>query len=111
MAIAFAAEPRDLRIEAAQAADELLNVSGVDASFVLFPFEGKISISARSFGRINVQLVMEKIGGGGHLTMAGAQLAGVTVEQARQKLLDAIDEFSRERGILAAKKADDSAGS
>lgn len=111
MAIAVSEQPGDLRIEAAQAADELLNVSGVEASFVLFPFNGKINISARSFGRVNVQLIMEKIGGGGHLTMAGAQLSGDTVEQARKKLLAAIDEFSRERGVLAADKAEESAGS
>ena len=109
MAIAAAEDSKDLRIEAAQAADELLNICGVEASFVLFPFEGSINISARSFGRINVQIIMEKIGGGGHLTMAGAQLPGETVEQARKKLIRAIEEFSRERGVLAAKKADDSA--
>ncbi len=110
MAIAVSEQPGDLRIEAAQAADELLNVSGVEASFVLFSFEDSINISARSFGRINVQIIMEKIGGGGHLTMAGAQLSGETMEQARRKLLDAIDEFSRERGVLTVSKAEDSAG-
>ena len=110
MAIAVSEQAGDLRIEAAQAADELLNVSGVEASFVLFPFEGSIHVSARSFGRINVQIIMEKIGGGGHLTMAGAQLPGETVEHARRKLFDAIDEFSCERGVLTSSKAEDSAG-
>jgi len=109
MAISSTDEPRDLRIEAAQAADELLNISGVEASFVLFPFDGSINISARSFGRINVQIIMEKIGGGGHLTMAGAQLPGESIEQASKKLLGAIDEFSRERGVLAARGPDDTA--
>ena len=62
------------------------------------------------FGGLMPRSVMEKIGGGGHLTMAGAQLSGETMEQARRKLLDAIDEFSRERGVLTVSKAEDSAG-
>lgn len=80
----------DIRISAAQAADELLSIQGVDASFVIFPAGGVVNISARSLGEINVQLVMEELGGGGHLTMAGAQLSNVSVEQATEKLLSAI---------------------
>lgn len=101
MALAVSTEEgHDHRVVAAQAADELLNIRGVDASFVLFPFGNGINISARSLGRVNVQLIMEKIGGGGHLTMAGAQLAGLTPEQARQKVTEAIDAFFADRGTL-----------
>lgn len=95
MAIAAAEDDdgTDLRIASAQAADELLGIEGVDASFVLYPIPGGISVSARSFGKINVQLVMEKIGGGGHFTMAGAQLKGCSMGEARAKLVAAMDEF------------------
>lgn len=78
----------DIRITSAQAADELLSIQGVNASFVLFPTGSSVvNVSARSLGEINVQLIMEALGGGGHLTMAGAQLTGVTVRQAREKLV------------------------
>ena len=78
----------DIRITSAQAADELLSIQGVNASFVLFPTGNNVvNVSARSLGEINVQLIMEALGGGGHLTMAGAQLTGVTVRQAREKLI------------------------
>lgn len=108
MAIAVGEEAgKDFRVVAAQAADELLNISGVDASFVLFPFGNGINISARSFGRINVQLIMEKIGGGGHLTMAGAQLAGLTPQQAKTKVQEAIDSFLVDRGALPGKTTTD----
>ncbi|HEX3016810.1 MAG TPA: DHH family phosphoesterase [Caproicibacter sp.] len=80
----------DIRISAAQAADELLSIQGVDASFVIFPAGGVINISARSLGEVNVQLVMEELGGGGHLTMAGAQISDVTVQEATDKLISAI---------------------
>ena len=62
----------DIRIASAQAADELLGVQGVNASFVLYSSAGTVNISARSLGAVNVQVVMEKLGGGGHQTMAGA---------------------------------------
>ena len=79
-----------MRIDSAQAADELLSIQGVEASFVVFPAGGVVNISARSLGDINVQLIMEALGGGGHLTMAGAQLSGMTVAQARDKLIEVI---------------------
>jgi hypothetical protein len=63
----------DIQVTAAQAADELLNINGVQASFLIFRADGGISYSARSMGQLNVQLIMEKLGGGGHHTMAGAQ--------------------------------------
>ena len=83
----------DIRISAAQAADELLSIQGVDASFVIYPAGGIINVSARSLGEVNVQLIMEKLGGGGHLTMAGAQLPNVTIEEAEKKLLAAIQQM------------------
>lgn len=82
----------EIRLAAAQAADEMLTLQGVDASFVLFEGEGRINISARSYGRINVQIIMEKLGGGGHQTMAAAQLYDITMELAYQKLMSVIDE-------------------
>ncbi len=80
-------------IIAAQAADELLNVKGIIASFIIFSSNDGVSISGRSLGGINVQLILEKLGGGGHLTIAGAQLPDTTQEEAKEKLLSAIDEY------------------
>lgn len=78
---------------AAAAADELLDIRGVEASFVLTEMEGVINISARSLGDINVQVIMEAIGGGGHLTIAGAQLAQTDMDEALEKLKQAIKDF------------------
>lgn len=83
----------DMPIIAAQAADELLSISGILASFVLCKVDDVVMISGRSMGDINVQTILEKIGGGGHLTFAGAQIAGVSIEDAKQKLLDSINEY------------------
>lgn len=83
----------EVRVAAAQAADELLSITGVDASFVLFPAGTGVNISARSFGAMNVQIIMEKLGGGGHQTMAAAQLKDVSINDAGQQLVNAIDEF------------------
>ena len=80
----------------AQAADELLNISGIKASFVLTNVDGIIYISARSFEDINVQLIMEKLGGGGHLSVAGAQLHDNTINGAIEILKDTIDEYLEE---------------
>lgn len=87
----------EIRMAAPQAADELLGISGVSASFVLFEVNGIINISARSLGGFNVQVIMEKLGGGGHQTMAGVQLENVSIESARQSLLEAIDEYILEQ--------------
>ena len=81
----------DIRLAAAQAADEMLTLQGVDASFVIFEDNEKMNISARSYGKINVQIIMEKLGGGGHQTMAAAQLENTTKELAHQQLLSVID--------------------
>ena len=84
----------DLRIVAPQAADELLTIKNVDASFVLFKtMSNEISISARSMGNLNVQLIMEALGGGGHQTMAGAQLKDVTVNEALDTPKKSIDDY------------------
>ena len=79
----------------AQAANELLNISGVKASFVLTPYKNKIYISARALDELNVQVMMEKLGGGGHLNVAGAQLEG-SIEEAEEKLKQVIDETLQE---------------
>ncbi len=84
----------EIRVVAAQAADELLNINDVYGSFVLYAEgEGVIGLSARSMGKMNVQVVMEKLGGGGHQTMAGAQIRNTTFEEVRQRLNEAIDEY------------------
>ena len=81
----------DVRLAAAQAADEMLTLSGVAASFVIFPDGERINISARSYGRINVQVIMEQLGGGGHQTMAATQLSDIKMTEALNRLVAAID--------------------
>ncbi len=83
----------DLRVVAPQAADELLGISDVSASFVVYEIGDQVHISARSMGVINVQIVMEYLGGGGHHTMAATQLSSVSIDNAKQKLLEAIDKY------------------
>jgi len=83
-------------ILAAQAADDLLSVTGVRASVVLCSHEGRIFVSARSYGDVNVQLLLEKVGGGGHLTMAGAQLDEGDIEEAKNMIKEAIDLYIEE---------------
>ncbi|MDD6807885.1 MAG: DHH family phosphoesterase [Oscillospiraceae bacterium] len=93
-AVAVATEhSKDIRIIASQVANELLNVSGVKSSYVLFEEDGKINISARSLGEMNVQVIMESLGGGGHLTMAATQLYDITLGDAVVKLEDAINKY------------------
>ena len=70
----------------AQAANELLNIVGIKASIVLTEYQNKIYISARSIDEVNVQLIMEKLGGGGHMSVAGAQLKGCTIEQGVERV-------------------------
>ena len=81
------------RITAAKAADELLNVVGINASFVLASQGGQLLLSARSTGDINVQVVTEMLGGGGNAAAAGAQLRGVPLEEGRRRLKEAIDRY------------------
>ncbi len=85
----------NIKLVAPQAADELMNISGVEASFVIFNSDGVINCSARSMGGFNVQVIMEKLGGGGHHTMAAAQFPGESVENVRKLVMEAIDEFHK----------------
>jgi c-di-AMP phosphodiesterase-like protein len=81
---------------AAKAADELLNLSGITASFVLCSVDGEVWISGRSLGEINVQMILEKLGGGGHLSVAGAQLADTDINDAKERLKYAIMNYKEE---------------
>ena len=93
IAVSAMKEPQD-RVVAAQAADELLNISGVEASIVLFPTaDGGVTISARSIGNINVQVLLEQLGGGGNNAAAGAQLKNTDLRDAVNRLLAAIDKY------------------
>lgn len=89
-------ETEDSVLIAAQSADDLLNINGIAASFVLVPVESKIHISGRSLGDISVQLILEKIGGGGHLTVAGAQIDSMDLDEAMEQLEKAIAEYLEE---------------
>ena len=80
----------------AKAADELLTISDITASFVLGNTGEKICISGRSIGDINVQVILEKLGGGGHITLAGAQVEGMTIEETKQELIKRINEYFSE---------------
>ncbi|MBO5178916.1 MAG: DHH family phosphoesterase [Clostridia bacterium] len=81
---------------AAQAADELLNLNGVETSFVLVDMKDYINISGRSNGSLNVQVVLEKLGGGGHMMIAGAQVQKMTIEETKKQLIKAIEEVREE---------------
>ena len=84
------------RVLAAQAADELLNISGITTSFVLYPEGDQVSISARSIGKANVQMILEPLGGGGNTATAGAQIENATVKDVLDRLVASIDEFYEE---------------
>jgi len=92
-------ESPDVRIISAQAADELLTVADVKASFVLYETNGTVNISARSYAHINVQLIMESLGGGGHQTMAACQLKNTDIHAATIQLHKAIDDYYKENEI------------
>ncbi len=87
----------DAQLLAAKTADALLNIAEVNAAFVLWPYQGGIAVSGRSTGEINVQAIMERLGGGGHLTIAAAQIPD-TLVNAEKNLLDILDEVFREEG-------------
>lgn len=86
-------------VACAQAANELLNIIGIRASFVLTEYQGKIYISSRSIDEINVQRIMERLGGGGHMNTAGAQLTNCTLEEACKTIQDTLDEMMKEGDI------------
>lgn len=83
----------DIRIASAQAADELLGIENVKASFVMYKTGKVINISARSLGDLNVQVIMEQLGGGGHQTMAACQMDGISIAEARERLVSIISEL------------------
>lgn len=83
----------------AKSADELLTINNITASFVLGIQKEKICISGRSIGDINVQLILEKLGGGGHIGVAGAQLEGITLEEAKATLIEKINEYFAEGSV------------
>jgi len=89
-------EDKNANLICAKAADELLTISDINASFVLAKVGEKIFVSGRSIGDINVQIILEKLGGGGHITVAGAQLEGMTLEEAKQELIIRINEYFSE---------------
>ena len=90
-------QEKDTSLICAKAADELLTIGNITASFVLGTMGEKICISGRSIGDINVQVILEKLGGGGHITLAGAQLENKTIEEAKQELIAKIEEYFAEK--------------
>ncbi len=102
-AIAACEEQSDeMRLAAPQAADELLSINGVNASFVLYRSKDDITISARSLGSVNVQVIMERMGGGGHLTMAGTNVEGKSLAETVEELMHRIDEYHEQTPTLQA---------
>ena len=93
----YEVQEKDTSLICAKAADELLTIGNITASFVLGIMEDKICISGRSIGDINVQVILEKLGGGGHITLAGAQLENKTIEEAKQELMEKIEEYFTEK--------------
>lgn len=93
-AIAIASEEvPDVRLVAPQAADELLSIQNVSAAFVIYEINRVVNISARSLGAVNVQVIMEALGGGGHQTMAATQLHDISVQDAKVRLLQVISDM------------------
>ena len=87
---------KNANIVCAKAADELLTISDITASFVIGNLGDKVCISGRSIGDINVQVILEKLGGGGHITLAGAQVEGINIEEVKQELISKINEYFEE---------------
>ncbi len=80
----------------AQAANELLNIKGIKASFILTDYQGTIYVSARSIDEVNVQVIMERLGGGGHQTIAGCQMEGITAQEGIARIKACLDEMLQE---------------
>ena len=92
-------DDKNSNIICAKAADEMLTIGDITTSFVIGRTGEKVNISGRSIGEINVQLILEKLGGGGHSTLAGAQLEGKTIQEAKEELIQKINEyFDEEKG-------------
>ena len=92
----YESEDKDAGVVCAKAADELLTIGNITTSFVLGNVGDMISISGRSIGEINVQLILEKMGGGGHSTVAGVQIQGKTIKEVKRELIQKIDEYFEE---------------
>ena len=91
-------QEKETSLICAKAADELLTIGNITASFVLGLMEdGKVCISGRSIGDVNVQMILEKLGGGGHITLAGAQLENMTIDEAKKELISKINEYFEEK--------------
>ncbi|MFV0413561.1 MAG: DHH family phosphoesterase [Oscillospiraceae bacterium] len=86
----------DAEVVVAQAANDLLTIEGIKASFVAVQQDGEVRVSARSMGELNVQVIMEKMGGGGHLTMAGAQIKNEPLTEVKQRIIEAIAQYYKE---------------
>lgn len=95
----YTEKDKNANLICAKAADELITISDITASFVLGQMGDKICISGRSIGDINVQIILEKMGGGGHITLAGAQLEGLTMEEAKTELIIRINEYFTENNV------------
>ena len=93
----YEVQENDTSLICAKAADELLTIGNITASFVLGTMENQICISGRSIGDINVQVILEKLGGGGHITLAGAQWENMTISEAKQELISKIEEYFSEK--------------
>jgi len=93
IAVSVVEEPGVDRVAAAQAADDLLTLKGVQASFVIYAVEGAVLMSARSLGEINVQVILEALGGGGNSTTAGARIEDTDPESVRQQLIGVLDAY------------------
>ena len=95
--VAIAIAPKDITdtVVIAKAADELLNISGINASFVIGEINNEVYISGRSVGDINVQVVLESLGGGGHMNIAGAKLDNISTEETKNKLKEAVQKYVR----------------
>lgn len=89
-------EDKDANVICAKSADELLTIGNITASFVLGNVGNEVTISGRSIGDINVQVILEKMGGGGHITLAGAQIEGMTIEEVKEELKQRINEYFEE---------------
>lgn len=97
--LAIATAPRVKEVSMiARSADELLNISGINVCFVIAELDNGISISGRSLGDINVQVILEELGGGGHMNMAGAKVIGLTIEETKNKLKESINKHLRVGG-------------
>lgn len=94
----------DIRIASAQAADELLGIENVKASFVMYKTGKTVNISARSLGDVNVQVIMEALGGGGHQTMAACQMENVSLAEAREKLVSILNDLDINKDLKQSKQ-------